>query len=81
MLGEQLRGRRDMRAILRVLVVVLTVVSVISLSNVAFAKTSVIATYFPNIYDCDGGGGWFVSVTGDDGVTNTYLFCDGGYIP
>lgn len=71
-----------MRANLRVFLVVLIVASILVLTSLAFAKTSVIAVYFPSIAACyNDGGGWFVTVTGDDGVSNTYLYCDGGPLP
>lgn len=71
-----------MRSILKVFLVVIAVASILSTSNLAFAKTSVIAVYFPSIASCaNHTGGWFVTVTGDDGVSHTYLFCDGGSTP
>ena len=67
-----------MKTFLRVLLVVLTVASILVVTNLAFAKASVISVYFANVVDCNGDGGWFVTVTDDDGVSNTYLFCNGG---
>jgi hypothetical protein len=59
-------------------VAIIAALALVTASDLAFAKSSVVAAYVPNIVACNNAGGWFVTVTGDDGVSNTYLFCDGG---
>jgi hypothetical protein len=67
-----------MKTFLRALLSVLTVSSLLLITNLAFSRASVISVYFMSIANCDGGGGWYVTVTDDEGVSSTFLFCDGG---
>ena len=70
-----------MKSLCRLAVVLLVVLSVIGAAHVALARPGLVAVYFQSIAACAGDGGWFVAVTGDSGVTNVYLLCDGGLIP